>query len=135
MADPGCGPGVDLNWPILLFLLATSTVLGAADVAKETPLRAAVSGELRHDFPYTPPKAPPAPSPAATDEDVVAMAPVLVFGGPRGATQAIDEAASRARRGAFTLRDGGTLLKLGDLELKIKYDPVHHGFDLLSLSW
>jgi hypothetical protein len=53
--------------------------------------------------------------------------------------QAVEEGRSKAMSEAFTLENGGTILekkgKRVTTALKIRYNPIHKGIDILSFSW
>ena len=122
-----------------LILIAAAGTLAASEPAKETSPRENLSRDLRQQYAYAPHDAAAKPAAVATGDDVVAMAPFMVFGGYRAVNQAIEETQGRAKNEAFTPLNGGTIWKKEGkhvlTEVKFKFDPVHRGFDLLSFSW
>lgn len=123
----------------LLVLIAATSTLAASEPAKEASPRSNLSRDLAQQYPYPPRDAAGKPAAVASGEDVVAMAPFMVFGGYREVDRAIEERRSRAKSEAFTLQNGGTIMKKEGkhvvTEVKFKFAPIHKGFDILSFSW
>ncbi len=64
------------------------------------------------------------------------MKPFQVSGTFERADRALEEKERKINQEAFTFKDGGTIMKVGDrLELKFKYSPLHKGWDLINLIW
>lgn len=124
---------------LLVLVIAAAGTLAASEPAKEASPRANLSRDLRQQYPYAPRDAAEKPVAVASGEDVVAMAPFRVFGGYRAVDRAIEDGRSKAKSDAFTPQNGGTILKKEGkrvtTELKIKFNPIHNGFDILSFSW
>lgn len=104
----------------------------------QSPDTPAITSALRRAFPYV----PPAPSTEAVagaavpKGDVVEMKPFQVSGTFERADRALEEKERKINQEAFTFKDGGTIMKVGDrLELKFKYSPLHKGWDLINLIW
>ena len=140
--------------PCLLFLLMVATSAWAASDPPTAP-----ASQSRMTITPDPPKAPAArprltddlrfrveeTTPATTkeaatppaSEGVVVMAPVQVTGIYQPPLPRLEEQTPKNQ--PFTWKDGGTLLKREGphftIELKFQYDPVHRGFDILSISW
>jgi hypothetical protein len=112
---------------------ATST--GESIQSPNTP---AITSALRRPFPYVPPVPPTeAIAGAAVPKgEVVEMKPFQVSGTFERTDRALDEKERKIKQEAFTFKDGGTIMKVGDrLELKFKYSPLHKGWDLINLMW
>jgi len=122
-----------------VILIAAAGTLAASEPPKEASPRESLSRDLRQQFQYTPGAAAEKPAAVTSEDDVVAMTPFKVFGGYRAVGQAIDEAQARMKSNAFTLQNGGTILRKEGkhvlTEVKFKFDPVHKGFDIISFSW
>jgi len=41
----------------------------------------------------------------------------------------------KLKEAAFNFKEGGTIMKIGPAELKLKYDSQHKGWDILKLPW
>ena len=68
--------------------------------------------------------------------DVVEMKPFHVTGNRDGVEQAMGEKERKLKDEAFNFKDGGTLMRIGDrTELKLKYVPLHKGWDILDIHF
>lgn len=121
---------------------AKPSVGAATDVATGKLIPSSVSPEISSVIKLAFPYAPPAPSTeaaagaAAPDSDVVEMKPFHVTGTLEGADRAMGEKERKVKDEAFTFKDGGTIMKLGNrIELKFKYNPLHKGWDILDIPW
>ncbi|HUL54161.1 MAG TPA: hypothetical protein VLT83_12195 [Opitutaceae bacterium] len=134
-----CSSAGEPNVRAYLTMIAAVGALTASEPAPEASPRQHLATDLRQQYRYAPPVAAANPAPPTSEDDVVAMAPFKVFGGYRAVGQAIEEARARTKNDAFTPLNGGTILKKEHkhvlTEVKLKFDPLHKGFDILSFSW
>lgn len=65
------------------------------------------------------------------------MKPFHVTGafGVKGVDRAMADKELKLKEAAFNFKDGGTIMKIGPAELKLKYDSQHKGWDILKMLW
>ena len=130
-----------MNPRLILLLVAATGMVGASEPEEATSMRSTLAALIRKQVSYQPP-APKAPaeavSPAPNDEMVV-LKPFTVTTPLDGFAHKIDEQQQKFLRGKFTLTEGGPFTKKEGrtftTEFKLKFEPTHGGWDILSISW
>jgi hypothetical protein len=128
---------------LIFLLVATASRLAAAEPEAAPSMRSTLAAEIKKQVAYKPP-APKAAAanvtaPATANEETVVLEPFTVVAPTDAFAHKIEEQQQKAQAEKFSLTDGGTFLRIEGktftVEIKLKYDPVHGGWDLLSFSW
>jgi len=124
--------------PRLLFLLPVALGALASSALAATPAdRPRLTDDLRRRVGEVAPAPNKSAAPATADNALIMLEPVGVTGTYVPPPRRPEEEMPKSQ--PFTWLDGGTMLKKDGatftLEQKLQYNPVHRGFDFLTLSW